>query len=230
VDSDDEDVVRSQPTFIVDSDDEDVARMHIDHLAGDSDDGWHFMDKKGRKLFPGGPLDPPHHSRSATQHPEHAAQNVTRPRLLVDSDDDDTYDNGSGQWHIQDRKGNQYYPGGPSCAGNNCGSTIFTAADDMSPRHSIITTQAIQEAFHVIDTHSPYFQCAVPEWVNPPGPDPLVLNSPVFIRAWQSFRFYYQKMWETLLPSDPQNHAQQVHGLNQAIHKLDQAYSRALGH
>ena len=196
-------VTRSEPTFLVDSDSDD----------GVDDNG---LSKWHNKFYSGGPLVPSHHSRS-----------VTRPRLLVDPDDSDD----RGPWHFMDKHGKKYYPGGPSSAVDHYARPVdIDMNEDTRPRHSIITAQAIQEAFHVISTHYPYLHCPIPSWVQHAGPDPRVLNSPTFVRAYQAFRFHYQKMWATLDPSDRVNHVVQVDALNQEIHKLDQAYHRALGH
>ena len=215
-------IQRSEPTFIVDSGDEDIAPMPVDHPtwnsdSDDSNDGWHFKDKKGKKYYPRGH----HSSQSVTQHPEHAAQSVTR------ADDSDA----RGSWHFKDRTGRKYYPGGPSSAVDHYARPVdMDMNEDTRPRHSIITAQAVKETFNVINTHYPYLHCPIPSWVQNAGPDEHVLNSPTFVRAWHAFRFLYQKMWATLDPSDHGNHEMQVAALNQAIHRLDQAYHRALGH
>ena len=218
---------RSEPTFIVDSGDEDIAPMSVDHPTwdSDSDDGVddNGLSKWHNKFYSGGP----HSSRSTTQHPEHAARSVTRPRLLVDPDDSDD----RGPWHFMDRTGRKYYPRGPSSAVDHYARPVdIDMNEDARPRHSIITAQAVKETFNVINTHYPYLHCPIPSWVQNAGPEEHVLNSPTFVRAWHAFRFHYQKMWATLDPSDGVNHKVQVEALNQAIHRLDQAYHRALGH
>jgi len=185
-----------------------------DSDSDDSDASYDFK-HKGVRYYPGGPLDPPHQSSRPERkhlepkHPEskHLEDNET-PYIII--------------------KGQKLYQGGPASAVDYYARPVdIDLNEDMRPRHSIITAQAVKETFHAINTHDPYLHCTIPSWVQNDGPDERVLNSPAFVRAWHAFRYHYDTMWATL---EPHNHTEQIRSLERQILKLDRVYRRALEH